>query len=109
MTTYETLSNAWEVSTISNNLFEKAVKLLAVNTYTDGGNTTYYFKDGSVLDSDSLNPFEAKYAEFMSADCSLCRDFQAKKDNSLESYWSNSISGCVLKSIKSGDVKIIHC
>lgn len=107
--TYETLLNAWESSTINNNLFEKAVKLLMVNTYTEGRNTTYYFKDGSVLDSDSLNPFEAKYAEFMSADCSLCRDFKFKKDNSLQSYWNNSISGCVQKSVKSGNVKIIHC
>ena len=71
MTIYETLLNAYECSTMNNNLFEKAVKKLCVSSCVEGANTTYYFADESSLDCDSLNPFELHYATFVSGDLSL--------------------------------------
>lgn len=71
MTIYETLLNAYECSTMNNNLFEKVVKSLSTSLYKDGANTTYNFADGSSLDCDSLNPFELNYATFVSSDLSL--------------------------------------
>ena len=71
MTIYETLLNAYECSTMNNNLFEKAVKKLCVSSFIEGANTTYYFADESSLDCDSLNPFELHYATFVSGDLSL--------------------------------------
>ena len=46
MTTYNTLLNAYECSTMNNNLFEKAVKSLSTSSYKDGANITYNFADG---------------------------------------------------------------
>lgn len=76
MTTYNTLLNAYECSTMNNNLFEKAVKSLSTSSYKDGANITYYFADGSSLDCDSLNPFELNYATFVSADLSLVSELK---------------------------------
>ena len=76
MTTYETLLNAYECSTMNNNLFEKAVKSLSTSSYKDGANITYNFADGSSLDCDSLNPFDLNYATFVSADLSLVSELK---------------------------------
>lgn len=56
MNTYNTLLNAYECSTMNDNLFEKVVKSLSTSSYKDGANTTYNFADGSSLDCNNLNP-----------------------------------------------------
>ena len=71
MTTFQTIENAYNNSTINNNLFEKVVKSLVVSSFKDGANVTYNFADGSSLDCDSLNPFELRYATFVSSDLSF--------------------------------------
>lgn len=76
MTIYETLLNAYECSTMNNNLFEKAVKSLSTSSYKDGANTTYNFADGSSLDCNSLNPFELNYATFVSSDLSFVSELK---------------------------------
>ena len=76
MTTYETLLNAYECSTMSDNLFEKAVKSLSISLYKDGANTTYNFADGSSMDCDSLNPFKLNYATFVSSDLSFVSELK---------------------------------
>ena len=74
MNTYNTLLNAYECSTMNDNLFEKVVKSLS--TYKDGANTTYNFADGSSLDCDNLNPFKLNYATFVSADLSFVSELK---------------------------------
>lgn len=76
MTIYETLLNAYECSTMNNNLFEKTVKSLSTSSYKDGANTTYNFADGSSLDCDNLNPFELNYATFVSSDLSFVSELK---------------------------------
>lgn len=70
-----TLKKAWESSTMNRNLFESAVKENAVQIFSDGENKTYFFRDGSTLDCDSLNPFECSYACFVSGDLSIHHEF----------------------------------
>lgn len=74
--TLSTLTNSYECSTLNNNLFEAAVKKLAVSSTKDGANTTYVFADGATLDCDSLNPFELHYATYVSADLSLVKEIR---------------------------------
>lgn len=76
MTTFTLIENAYNDSTLNNNLFEKAVKSLAVSSFVEGSNTTYNFADGSSLDCDSLNPFELHYATFVSSDLSLVAELK---------------------------------
>ena len=76
MTTYETLLNAYECSTMNNNLFEKVVKSLSTSSYKDGANTTYNFADGSSMDCDNLNPFKLNYATFVSSDLSFVSELK---------------------------------
>ena len=76
MTTFTQIENAYNNSTLNNNLFEKAVKSLAVSSEKDGSNTTYNFADGSTLDCDSLNTFTLNYATFVSGDLSLVADLK---------------------------------
>lgn len=71
MTTFQTIENAYNDSTLNNNLFERVVKSLAVSSFVEGTNTTFNFADGSSLDCDSLDPFELHYATFISGDLSL--------------------------------------
>lgn len=71
MTTFQTIENAYNDSTLNNNLFESVVKSLAVSSFVEGTNTIFYFADGSSLDCDSLDPFELHYATFVSGDLSL--------------------------------------
>lgn len=66
MTTFTLIENAYGASTLNNNLFEKAVKSLAISSE----------KDGSTLDCDSLNPFTLKYATFVSGDLSLVAELK---------------------------------
>ena len=74
--TLSTLTNSYECSTLSNNLFEAAVKSLAVSAKKEGANTTFFFADGATLDCDSLNPFELHYATYVSADLSLVKEIR---------------------------------
>lgn len=74
--TINTLTNAYECSTLSNNLFESAVKSLAVSSTKDGANTTFFFADGTTLDCDSLNPFALNYATIVSSDLSLVKELR---------------------------------
>lgn len=74
--TFQTLENAWDKSTLNNNLFEKTVNKLSVHTYKEKTNTTYIFEDGSSLDTDNLNPFECTYATFVSEDLSFVYEFK---------------------------------
>lgn len=71
MTTFQTIENAYNDSTLNNNLFESVVKSLSVSSFVEGTNTTFNFADGSSLDCDSLDPFELHYATFVSGDLSL--------------------------------------
>lgn len=72
--TIEKLTNAYECSTLNNNLFASVVKSLAVSSSKDGANTTFYFADGTTLDCDSLNPFELNWAIIFSADLTYIKD-----------------------------------
>ena len=76
MKIYNTLLNAYERSTMNNNLFEKAVKSLSISSYKDGANTTYNFADSSSLDCDNLNLFKLNYATFVSADLSFVSELK---------------------------------
>ena len=76
MTTFTLIENAYNNSTLNNNLFEGAVKSLAVSSFVEGTNTTYNFADGSSLDCDSLDPFELHYATFVSGDLSLVAELK---------------------------------
>lgn len=76
MTIIETLTNAYDCSTMSKNLFESAVTSLAIASKKDGANVTYQFADGSSLDTDSLDPFKMTYATFVSADFSLVEEIK---------------------------------
>ena len=71
MTTFQTIENAYNDSTLNNNLFESVAKSLAVSSFVEGANITFNFADGSSLDCDSLDPFELHYATFVSGDLSL--------------------------------------
>lgn len=71
MTTFQTIENAYNDSTLNSNLFEKAVKSLAVKSYKDGSSYCFLFADNSELSCDSLDPFNLNYATFVSGDLSL--------------------------------------
>lgn len=71
MTTFQTIENAYNDSTLNNNLFENAVKSLAVKSYKDGSSFCFLFADNSELSCDSLDPFNLNYATFVSGDLSL--------------------------------------
>lgn len=71
MTTFQTIENAYNDSTLNNNLFEKVVKSLAVKSYKDGSSSCFLFADNSELSCDSLDPFNLNYATFVSGDLSL--------------------------------------
>lgn len=71
------IEEAYNSSTLKNNRFEKAVRSLARDSYTDGSNTTYCFDDGYTLDCDSLDPFRLHYATLVSGDLSLVLELKA--------------------------------
>lgn len=71
MTTFQTIENAYNDSTLNNNLFEKVVKSLAVKSFKDGSSSCFIFADNSELSCDSLDPFNLNYATFVSGDLSL--------------------------------------
>ena len=76
MTAFTQIENAYNNSTLNNNLFEKAVKSLAVKSYKDGSSLCFLFADNSELSCDSLDPFNLNYATFVSGDLSLVADLK---------------------------------
>lgn len=71
------LEQTWGCSTLSTNYFSAFVKKHAVNSYKDGSSLCFDFADGSSLSCESLDPFNCKYAVYVSADLSLVRDLAA--------------------------------
>ena len=76
MTMLNKIREAYECSTMSQNLFKETILSLFVSEIKEGANTTYEFADGSTLDTDSLDPFELTYATFVSADLSLVKELK---------------------------------
>lgn len=70
------IRKAYKCSIMNRNLFKETILNLFISEIKDGTNTTYFFEDGSTLDTDSLNPFELTYATFVSADLSLVEELK---------------------------------
>ena len=68
---FDTLENAWDKSTMNNNVFEKTVLKLKTDSFKDPFDkysTIYMFADGS-----SLDPFDCECCTYVSEDLSFVR------------------------------------
>jgi hypothetical protein len=76
---FDTLENAWDKSTMNNNVFEKTVLKLKTDSFKDPFNkysTIYMFADGSSIDCDSLDPFDCDWCTYVSEDLSFVHEFK---------------------------------
>lgn len=73
---FETLEDAWDRSTLNNNVFEKTVLKLATDKFKDKRSTIYMFTDGSSLDCESLDPFDCDWCTYVSEDLSFVYKFR---------------------------------
>jgi hypothetical protein len=76
---FDTLENAWDKSTMNNNIFEKTVLKLKTDSFKDPFDkysTIYMFADGSSIDCDSLDPFDCEWCTYVSEDLSFVHEFK---------------------------------
>ena len=76
---FDTLENAWDKSTMNNNVFEKTVLKLKTDSFKDPFDkysTIYMFADGSSIDCDSLDPFDCEWCTYVSEDLSFVHEFK---------------------------------
>lgn len=76
---FDTLENAWDKSTLNNNMFKKTVLKLKTDSFKDPFDkysTIYMFADGSSIDCDSLDPFDCDWCTYVSEDLSFVHEFK---------------------------------
>lgn len=76
---FDTLENAWDKSTMNNNVFEKTVLKLKTDSFKDPFDkysTIYMFADGSSIDCNSLDPFDCDWCTYVSEDLSFVHEFK---------------------------------
>ena len=76
---FGTLEDAWDKSTLNNNMFKKTVLKLATDNFKDPFDkysTIYMFADGSSIDCDDLNPFDCEWCTYVSEDLSFVYEFK---------------------------------
>ena len=76
---FDTLENAWDKSTMNNNVFEKTVLKLKTDSFKDPfdkHSTIYMFADGSSINCESLDPFDCDWCTYVSEDLSFVHEFR---------------------------------
>ena len=76
---FDTLENAWDKSTMNNNVFEKTVLKLKTDSFKDPfdkHSTIYMFADGSSINCESLDPFDCDWCTYVSEDLSFVHELR---------------------------------